>query len=67
MEFHDNLKDDSYIGLLENGRKKYEKVGAVADNTRTLTGKMMRDYMANANGDMVIMHIPHTAAEPYGD
>lgn len=61
LQFHENLKSESYVALIEYARRRHGKVGILADNAGALTGKDMKEYIANTNGDVEIIHIPpHT-------
>ena len=61
LQFHDNLKADSYAALVEYTRRRYKKVGNLADNAGALTGKTMSKYIASTNGAVEMVHIPsHT-------
>ena len=61
IEYHDNLKADSYISLIENMVKKYGKVGIVADNAKAIVGKDMTHYINSTNGAVEMIHfLPHT-------
>ena len=39
LQFHDDLSAGSYVELVEHLRRRYGKVGIVADNAGSLTGK----------------------------
>ena len=61
VEYHDNLKADSYISLIENTVKKYGKVCIVADNAKAIAGKDMTYYVNSTNGTVEMIHfLPHT-------
>ena len=60
-KYHDNLKADSYISLIESVVKKYGKVGIVADNAKAIVGKDMPHYINGTNGAVEMIHfLPHT-------
>ena len=59
-EYHDNLKADSCISLIENV-VKYGKVGTVADSAKDIVGKDMTHYINGTNGAAETIHfLPHT-------
>ena len=58
LKFCDTLSAGSYIALLEHLRRRYGKVGVISDNASALTGKEMRKYLADTNGDVEILHLP---------
>ena len=61
IEYHDNLKADSYISLIENVVKKYGKVGIVADNAKAIVGKDVTHYINSTDGAVEMIHfLPHT-------
>lgn len=61
LQFHDSLATGSYIALAGHLRLRYGKVGILADNAGALTDKDMRKYLADADGDIEILHLPpHT-------
>ena len=61
LQFHDGLSAGSCVGLVEHLRRRYGKVGIIADNAGSLTGRDMRKCLDGADGDMEILHLPpHT-------
>ena len=61
IEYHDNLKADSYISPMESVVKKYGKVGIVADNAKAIVGKDMTHYINGTDGAVEMIHfLPHT-------
>ena len=39
LQFHGDLKADSYVSLVEYARRRHEKIGIIGDNAGALTGK----------------------------
>ena len=61
LQFHGDLKADSYVALVEYARRRHEKIGIIGDNAGALTGKTMRDYISGTDGAVEMVHIPpHT-------
>ena len=61
LQFHGDLKADSYVSLVEYARRRHEKIGIIGDNAGALTGKTMRDYISGTDGAVEMVHIPpHT-------
>lgn len=61
LQFHDNLKADSYVALVEYTRRRHNKVGIISDNAGAVTGSDMQDYISGTDGAVEIIHIPaHT-------
>ena len=47
LQFHDGLTAASYVKLVEHLRRRYGKVGIIADNAGALTGKEMQKCLAH--------------------
>ena len=61
LQFRDDLSVGSYVELVERLRRRYGKVGIIADNAGALTGREMRKCLDGAGGDMEMLHLlPHT-------
>ena len=61
IQFHGNLKADSYVDLIEYARRRHKKIGIIADNASALTGNTMKDYVYCTDDAVEILHIPpHT-------
>ena len=61
IEYHDSLKADSCISLIESVVRKYGKVDMVADNAMAIVGKDMTHYINGTDGAVEMIHfLPHT-------
>ena len=61
LQFHENLKGESYAALIEYARRRHRKAGILADNAGAPAGKDMKEYVAGTNGAVEIIRIPpHT-------
>ena len=58
LQFHENLKADIYIALLEFARRRHKKIGILADNAGALTGRAMKEYLQSTNGAVQMMRLP---------
>ena len=58
LQFHDDLSAGSYVELVEHLRRRYGKVGIVADNAGALTGRGMRKCLDDADGAVEMLHLP---------
>lgn len=63
VQFYNDLTDASYIELLEHLRRLHKKIGVIAYNASSLTGKAMREYVAGANRAIEMIHIPPHAPQ----
>ena len=57
LRFHENLKADSYIALLEFARRRHKKIGVIADNAGALAGRAMKEYLQGTNGAVQMIHL----------
>ena len=61
LQFHENLKGESYVVLVEYARRRHKKVGILADNAGPSPAGTMEECIAGTNGAGGIIHIPpHT-------
>lgn len=61
MQFHEGLKADNYIELIEYARRRHGKIGIIADNASAITGTAMADYIYSTDGEVEMVNIlPHT-------
>ena len=58
LQFHDDLSAGSCVGLVEHLRRRYGKVGIIADNAGSLTGRGMRKCLDDADGAVEMLHLP---------
>ena len=58
LQFHDDLSAGSCVEPVEHLRRRYGKVGIIADNASSLTGREMRECLDGADGDVEILHPP---------
>ena len=64
LPFHDNLKADGHMVLVEYARRRHKKVGIIADNAGALTGKTMSEYIAGTDGAVEMVHIRYGLRSP---
>ena len=64
LQFHDDLSAGSYVELVEHLRRRYGRVGIVADNAGALTGRGMRKCLDGADGAVEILHLPPRTPQP---
>lgn len=58
LQFHDDLSAGSYVELVKHLRRRYGKVGIIADNAGALTGREMRECLDDTDGTVEMLHLP---------